>query len=242
MRDATHLLATDLDGTLVGSKEGLNSLLTYYKCQPYEVALVYITGRHLLSVLELIEEEQLPKPQLLITDVGTKIFDGQTLKLDQDWQRKMEESWEQERVKTVAARFEGLIPQNIAVDTRLSFHVSNDDELVHAFDQQLNREGISHKLIYSSGKDVDILPPEGGKGEALKYLVETYGYSDANLLVAGDSGNDLEMLSLGYPAVVVGNAQKELITKLRESDSIYRAKAECAGGILEAWEHFYGEQ
>jgi sucrose-6-phosphatase len=242
MRDATHLLATDLDGTLVGSKEGLDSLLSYYKSQPYKVALVYITGRHLLSVLELIEEERLPKPELLITDVGTKIFEGQTLKLNQDWQKRMEKSWEPERVKSVAARFEGLIPQNIAVDTRLSFHVSNDDELVNAFNQQLNREGISHKLIYSSGKDVDILPPDSGKGEALKYIIETYGYSDANLLVAGDSGNDLEMLSLGYPAVVVGNAQKELVTELRDTDSIYRAKAECAGGILEAWEYFYGEQ
>lgn len=242
MQDATHLLATDLDGTLVGSKEGLESLLAYYEDQPYDVSLVYITGRHLLSVLELIEQERLPIPELLVTDVGTKIFEGRTLKLHQGWQERMENGWEPERVATVAARFEGLVPQDIAVDTRLSFHVSNDDELVKEFERELAREGIPHKLIYSSGKDVDVLPPESGKGEALKYILETYGCEDANLLIAGDSGNDLEMLSLGYPAVIVGNAQKELVTGLRESNSVYRAKAACAGGILEAWEHFYGEQ
>lgn len=241
MQGATHLLATDLDGTLVGSKEGLDSLLTYYRSQPYDVKLVYITGRHLLSVLELIEKEGLPIPELLVTDVGTKIFDGHFVKLNQVWQQKILTEWEPERIKEVASRFEGLNPQNIQVDTRLSYHVSDEEDLVEAFEKALEAEGIPHKLIYSSGKDVDVLPPVGGKGEALQFILKEYGVENANIMIAGDSGNDFDMISLGYPAVIVGNAQQELIERM-DSESIYRAKAECAGGILEAWEHFYGEQ
>ena len=44
MNEATHLLATDLDGTLVGDKAGLRELLDFYAEQPYEVDLIYITG------------------------------------------------------------------------------------------------------------------------------------------------------------------------------------------------------
>ena len=54
MHGATHLLATDLDGTLVGDKSSLQALLDFYGSQTYEVSLVYITGRHYQSALSLI--------------------------------------------------------------------------------------------------------------------------------------------------------------------------------------------
>ena len=54
----------------------------------------------------------------------------------------------------------------------------------------------------------------------------------APLLVAGDSGNDEEMLTSPVLGVVVGNYSPEL-EPLRGQPSMFFAQGHCAGGILE---------
>ncbi|MED0704569.1 HAD-IIB family hydrolase [Aneurinibacillus aneurinilyticus] len=238
LQSVTHLLATDLDGTLVGDEAALLALLHYYSEQPYNVALIYSTGRHLRSALSLLDKENLPHPDILITDVGTEIYYGDNLRPDEEWQRRIEAQWSPAEIKRIALACEGLVPQDIPVHHRLSYTIQDIGSVVR-LEAGLNEAGIPHKLIVSSGRDVDILPPVSGKGEALRYVLKTHGLCDANVLVAGDSGNDYEMITLGYPAVIVGNAQQELLA-LEEHPLIFRAKKACAGGIHEAWEHFYG--
>lgn len=234
----THLLATDLDGTLVGDEEALRELLQYYGDFPHRVALVYITGRHKASAIDLIHQEQLPLPDVLITDVGTEIYSGPDFVSDEGWKHRMETSWELARLAEIAARCRGLVPQNVPTTHRLSYTVWNEQP-IRELEERLQAAGVPHKLIVSSGRDVDLLPPNGGKGEALRYLLTSRGWDDVHVLVAGDSGNDQEMIMLGYPAVIVGNAQPELL-QLVEHPSVFRAKRACAGGIREAWEYFYG--
>lgn len=238
LQSVTHLLATDLDGTLVGDEGALLALLHYYSEQPYNVALIYSTGRHLNSALSLLEKEKLPRPDILITDVGTEIYYGDDLRPDEGWRRHIEAHWSPMEIKRIVSACEGLVPQDIPVHRRLSYTIQ-DLASVEKLEASLKKARIPHKLIVSSGRDVDILPPVSGKGEALQYVLETHGLCDANVLVAGDSGNDHEMITLGYPAVIVGNAQQELLA-LEEHPLIFRAKKACAGGIHEAWEHFYG--
>lgn len=235
----THLLATDLDGTLAGDEEALCEWLQYYSELPYRIVLVYSTGRHKASAMDLIHKEKLPLPDVLITDVGTEIYSGPDFVLDERWKRRMEESWEPTRIAEVVAGCEGLTPQNVPIVHRLSYTV-REQKPIWELQERLQSAGIRHKLVISSGRDVDILPDNGGKGEALRYVLVSRGWEAANVLVAGDSGNDHEMIMLGYPAVIVGNAQPELL-QLAEHPSIFRAKRSCAGGIQEAWEYFYGE-
>lgn len=239
MNDATHLLATDLDGTLVGDRSGLDKLLGFYDAQDYDVSLIYITGRHHQSALSLIEEEKLPLPAVLITDVGTEIHLGPALEKDRDWEQRMLSNWQPEAIDELAASISGLKKQDLPVTNRCSFY-AEDPDTVLAFEQQLVSAGILHKLIYSGGRDLDILPADSGKGAALQYILDKFDAHDAKLLVAGDSGNDKEMLTLGFPSVIVGNAQPELLQS-PESPMIFRASKVCAGGIQEAWNHFHAE-
>lgn len=239
MKEATHILATDLDGTLVGDRRGLDELLGFYKNQHYEVSLVYITGRHYQSALTLIDEENLPVPDVLITDVGTEIHIGASLVKDWEWEKRMLEHWQPEAIDELAASFEGLNKQDIPVTNRCSYF-AEDIGTVEAFEQRLRAAAIPHKPIYSGGVDLDILPAGSGKGAALEYILEKFNARNAKLLVAGDSGNDKEMLTLGFPSVIVGNAQSELLES-PESPMIFRASKACAGGIQEAWNHFYPE-
>ncbi|MFT9848175.1 HAD-IIB family hydrolase [Aneurinibacillus sp. REN35] len=237
-QSVTHLLATDLDGTLVGDEQALRELLHYYEAKPYDVMLIYSTGRHLHSALSLIEDERLPQPDLLITDVGTEIYAGAGLLRDEEWRKRVEAHWKPEEIVQIAAEIPGLIPQQLPVTHRLSYTVEELDP-TKVLARRLKEREVPHKLIISSGRDVDVLPPVCGKGEALRYVIESRGLHEANILIAGDSGNDHEMLTLGYPSVIVGNAQEELY-RLDEHPLIFRAQKACAGGIHEAWEHFYG--
>lgn len=239
MKKATHLLATDLDGTLVGDRKGLDELLRFYAKQDYHVSLIYITGRHYQSALSLIEEEQLPIPDVLITDVGTEIHFGTSYKKDLEWEERMLKQWQPEKIDKLAVPIAGLSKQNLPVLNRCSYF-GNDLTTVKMFEQQLVSAEIPHKLIYSGGRDLDILPAGSGKGAAFKYILDKFDARDAKILVAGDSGNDKEMLTLGFPSVIVGNAQPELL-ECAESSAIYRASKSCAAGIQEAWTHFYPE-
>ncbi|ANU08889.1 hydrolase [Planococcus antarcticus DSM 14505] len=231
------MLATDLDGTLVGDKFSLMALLDFYGTRTYKVSLIYITGRHYQSALSLIAKENLPVPQVLITDVGTGIYTGDSLQQEMAWTEQLEQAWMPDKIDSVASQISGLVSQNLPIANRCSYFAS-DSAIVEVFRAELDKAGIPHKLIYSGGRDVDILPIGSGKGQALQYILDKYNLSEAKLLVAGDSGNDVEMLTMGFPSVIVGNAQPELLEQA-EHPSIYRAQKKYAGGIHEAWSHFY---
>ncbi|WP_246316501.1 HAD-IIB family hydrolase [Planococcus glaciei] len=239
MQKTKHILATDLDGTLVGDPDGLQQLLEFYEEQVYDVSLIYITGRYFDSALSLIEEENLPVPDILVTDVGSSIYIGNSFDKDLEWQKRIKANWMPDEIHAIAATVPGLTKQPMFLENRCSYYVA-DEKPVEEFRNKLAASGIPYKLIFSGGKDVDIVPEESGKGRALQYLLDKYKVEDAKLLVAGDSGNDLEMLTLGFPSVIVGNAQPELLES-DEHPRIFRAKKGFAGGIHEAWTHFHSE-
>ncbi len=107
MNGVTHLLATDLDGTLVGDRAGLKELLDFYEQQPYEVGLIYITGRHLASARQLIADEGLPIPKALVTDVGTEIYMGTGFLKDEHWEAHLMDDWAPEQVEALAKTIDG---------------------------------------------------------------------------------------------------------------------------------------
>lgn len=239
MHKTKHILATDLDGTLVGDPEGLQQLLEFYQQQPFEITLIYITGRYYDSALTLIHQEGLPIPDLLVTDVGTSIYVGDNFKKDLEWAELMQGDWMPEKIEEIAASVKGMTKQPLPLENRRSYFV-DDSQPVKELQSKLHNFNIPHKLIFSGGCDVDVLPPGSGKGQALEYILKKYNIENAKLLVAGDSGNDLEMLTLGFPSVIVGNAQPELLES-PDDPQIFRATRNCAGGIHEAWLHFHGE-
>lgn len=241
MKKNTYLLATDLDGTFVGDKQALHKLLRFFNESHFNPELVYITGRHLDSSLTLIKEEKLPMPNILITDVGVSIYiTKDRLIEDLEWRDMHREHWHPEQIIEVASGIPSLHRQMLPTSQRVSFTIKEDTKVICKLENLLDQENIPHKLIYSSGRDVDILPKGCDKGKALTYVVNKYINKNANILVAGDSGNDRDMLQLGYPSVIVGNAEAEL-NRVEAHSLLYRATDSCAVGIYEAWQNFYGE-
>ncbi|MGG2476586.1 HAD family hydrolase, partial [Rhizobium sp. BR5] len=67
--------------------------------------------------------------------------------------------------------------------------------------------------VYSSDRDLDILPKAADKGAALAWLCGQLRIGLDESVVAGDTGNDRAMFELnGIRGVIVGNALPELVS------------------------------
>ncbi len=233
-----EILATDLDNTLVGHPGKLEHLWSYFEVKNIDISLVYITGRHFDSAMELIEEHHLPKPNILICDVGATIYLGPDFLPDEQWQIMTSADWKPDIVLDIMERFKEVKRQPLPNDYRLSYIVKDKPDYVREIEEALREYHLAFHLIYSSNKDMDILPSHTNKGTALQYVLENYAPKDPKILVAGDSGNDLDMMRLGLPSVMVGNSQQEL-KQHSHLPNVYVANGSYALGIQEGWHYFY---
>jgi len=230
------ILATDLDGTLVGNKLALAKFNRYISENNDKFLLIYVTGRTFSSTWQLIAEEKLLYPDVLVTDVGTEIYTSPYYKVDKLWEKKMASSWNAENTKKVIESIEGLVPQKINPRFRLACYISenNSENTVSNLEKAVRKANLPVKLIISSKNLVDIVPKCAGKGSSLRYIQNLYSISKECVFVCGDSGNDLSMFLEGFKGIVVGNALPELKDALNlRRDNIYFSKSCYASGILE---------
>jgi sucrose-phosphate synthase len=90
----------------------------------------------------------------------------------------------------------------------------------------------------SFGQFLDVLPVRASKGFALRWVADQWGIPLENILVAGGSGADEDMMRGNTMAVVVANRHHEELSGLIDTENIYFAEQSCAAGILEAMEHY----
>jgi len=81
------------------------------------------------------------------------------------------------------------------------------------------------------------VPLGAGKAGALAYLATREGWRREEILAAGNTLNDWDMLVWAGKAVAVGNALEELTRLL--PPRVHQAALPCAGGILEALSLFW---
>lgn len=230
------LLATDLDGTFLGGKSiHKQQLYRMFRDNP-DVCVVFVTGRGLESVIPLLNDPIIPAPDYIICDVGATIVDGRTLEPIAMLQSEIEKIWPG-RLKITESLKEipGLVYQEVPQQRRCSFFAA-DESVVQAVTGSV--EKLDCEVLYSAGKFLDVLPAGVNKGSSLVKLVEYLCIDEADVLVAGDTLNDLAMYNCGYKGVVVGNSEEKLVAATKGIEQIYYAAAAGAGGILEAIAHF----
>ncbi len=94
-------------------------------------------------------------------------------------------------------------------------------------------------MVYSSSRDLDILPRAATKGGALHWLCDQLNIPLTDVVVAGDTGNDSSMFDLaGVNGIVVRNAQPELLEATIGHDHVYHARQIMADGVVEGLCHF----
>lgn len=237
-----RLLIADIDGTLIGDREGLRQLLIALNKANPSVGLGIATGRCLESALEVLWEWEVPIPELLITSVGGEIHYGPQLTLDQSWQDFISPNWQPEAIRTAMAQLPGLRPQLPVTDRPLNkvgyildpAQAPKPRQIL----QHLKQQQLPARAIFCHQRYLDLLPQRASKGDAVQFFARKWGYALTDILVAGDSGNDESMLTCGALAMVVRNYSPELKKLHQGYRPIYFAQQSHAWGILEALHHF----
>jgi len=267
------LICTDLDRTLIANgpqseSTGAQLHFSTLVARP-EITLAYVSGRHRALVEQAITNYSLPQPDFVVADVGTTIYH---VGAEQDWQRQTD--WEQEIAQDWAGhthadlkkllqdlpdlRVQGRAKQN---HYKLSYFLpqqSNCHALEAMIRHRLDSEGITANLIWSIDEPagvglLDVLPARASKYHAIESLMKHHGFSYANTVFSGDSGNDIEVLASPIPAILVANSQpdvRELARRLADEmgygEQLYVARGDFMGmngnysaGILEGVAHFH---
>jgi hypothetical protein len=224
--------------------ESLNSLLHKHR-QKYGTQIVYSTGRSLYLYKKLDAEKKLLEPDILICGVGTEIYYKGHSSPDEVWSRKLSYKWDRDLVVSIASYFADLTvqPEHEQNPFKVSYELTEAaaSEVFPRLEILLNKQKLEVQVIYSGGKDLDILPCNANKGMAMTYVRHSLNIDPLNTVACGDSGNDLALFEdREERGIIVGNAKSELLSwhHANPNPNRYLAKAGYAQGIIEGLEHF----
>ncbi|MBD3247856.1 HAD-IIB family hydrolase, partial [Candidatus Falkowbacteria bacterium] len=232
-----------------------------------DVILVYITGRNIGLIKQAIKEYDLPEPDYAIADVGTTIFCRQNRNYieHKDWGQKILKDWDGYDWDSLNQVLEGiddfrLQEKKHQKKAKLSYYTDKDSDrnkIIKAVQNELRCRNVKATVIFSIDETaavglLDILPRSAGKKRALDHLIKFLKFDKDNVVCAGDSGNDLDLMLSGYKAVLVKNARKEVKAEVKKGakkkglrKKIYFAKGGFKGlngnylsGVLEGLDHF----
>jgi sucrose-phosphate synthase len=235
-----RLVVCDIDDTLLGDPEALQTLTERLDRAGMGVGFGVATGRHFKSAVAALAKARVPMPDLLITSVGTEVHYGRQLSVDRSWARHIQYRWSPERIVEALRDTPGLSrqPKQEQTANKISYFVDPDKAPgIRAIVRHLRSRDLHANVIYSHGMYLDILPLRASKGQALRYVGAKWGIPPERMLVAGQSGNDVEMLRGNTLGVVVGNYSHEL-RRLHGEPLIYFAEGQYAAGVLEGIEHY----
>lgn len=233
------LLCTDLDRTLLpngSAPESANARKNFSRLTQHpQVTLVYVTGRHQQLVEQATEEYQLPQADFVIADVGSTVYEikDQNWHYQHKWERLIDDDWQGKNVKelhNLLVNLNGLQLQEESKQNthKLSYYVSlneNHQTIISAMQNLLQQQSIKANLIWSVDQLantglLDVLPASAGKRQAIEFLMQQLRFDYSETVFAGDSGNDICVMSSQIQSVLVANAEE----KVRET-AIKQAQA-----------------
>ena len=241
MRYRDRAIFTDLDQTLIGNEQGLQQFIELVKRHRQRSSFGVATGRRLDSALTEMKRQGIPRPDMLITSLGTAIHYGQKLTVDDFWTEHIDHLWKPQVVRRVLDELPGLKPQRKSEQSRFKIAYHYDEAVapsVEEITQRLHKRDLTCNVIHAFGQFLDIVPVRASKGQALRYVAQRWGIPLENILVAGGSGADEDMMRGNTMAVVVANRHHEELSQLVEQERIYFSEQDHALGIIEAIEHY----
>lgn len=258
------VLATDLDGTflpLTGNSENRRDLDSlHHELKSRHMALVFVTGRHLSSIVSVMETESLPKPNWIISNVGTAI--GCVEKTGQivpssgyaNHLSQIIHEYSVARLRQELTAFESLTEQEDEKqsDYKLSYYCDADsiNELSEQINKHLDENSSPYRLIasvdpFNGDGLIDLLPKGVSKAYAIDWWCQDQRFDSSEVIFAGDSGNDFAALTAGYRSILVGNASRELAERVQQihdandwQDRLCLPDEHATSGVLRGLQYF----
>ena len=268
------LLGCDLDRTIIPNgiqKESpLARPLLRRLAQCPNIYLAYVSGRDQKLILDAIEEFYLPVPDYAIGDVGTtlyRIING-NWQLSDDWSAEIGQDWknlDREELTLLLGDIKEIQLQEPEKQSRykLSYYTDQNVDypaLVINIRGRLSKPEVRVSIIWSVDEIgeiglLDIIPARANKLHAIRFLMQQEQFPEEHTVFAGDSGNDLDVLTSGLQAILVKNAagdvRKQALDALSRkcmTNRLYLPRGNYLGmngnyaaGVLEGLVHFIPE-
>jgi sucrose-6F-phosphate phosphohydrolase len=238
-----RLFSADLDGTLLGNPESSQRFKTAWSALKTESRplLIYNSGRLVDDLRRFVDHGTLPVADYYIGGVGTQVFDVREGKMLDELDSHLADGWDANRVKEITERFPGVRPQpdEFQHQFKSSWFLDNaKPEIIRELKRQLTEAGVKVKVVYSSGRDLDVLPRNATKGGALRWLCARLNLPFESVLVAGDTHNDASMFRLpGVRGIIVENALPELYEATVDVPT-FSSRQILADGVLDGLCHY----
>jgi sucrose-phosphate synthase len=240
--DAEKLIVSDIDHTLLGDDEALDEFIELLGQTDSKIGFAVATGRTVESAFSVLKENGVPYPDIIISSVGAEIYYNYHGRLiySSGWKAHIRHQWNRGKVKKLLSQFKFLQYQEEENqrEFKISYYTSEIPDNLEKVKRALIRNKIKANVIFSHGQYLDILPYRASKGKAIRYLAYRWNIANEHILVAGDSGNDSEMLKGDLLGVVVANYSSEL-ELLKGQKGIYFASRKYAGGIVEGIKYYH---
>lgn len=228
------VLATDLDGTFLGgSDEQRAQLYRWIDTHRAHVTLVFVTGRDLPFIRDLVRDTNVPAPDYVIGDVGTTIAGGAGIEPMEALERPIAQQWGDAgaRMHALLKDEPGLRLQDTPFRYRLSYFY---EPALLSPDTARKVRDAGFDCLLSADVYLDVLPRGVSKGPTLLRVAEHLQWPRESLLVAGDTLNDLSLFQTGLTGVAVGNSEPALRAHLDEWPMVCQSPLPGAAGIADA--------
>ena len=229
--DWNWLLVTDLDDTLLGDDAAFSRFVRT-TTSVGGLAVAINSSRPLHSIRSTLSEVAVAwQPVAIVGALGTEIeLEGRRIP---EWSDRFG-NFDRAPIDSLMSRL-GHPPHAPEYQTPLkaSFTVpaAVQDEAADA----VAALGMETMIIRSGSSNFDVIPTGAGKGSAAQWLATRLEIPPGNVIAAGDSRNDVDML-LSARGIAVGNASPEL-KQLLAGSGAYFASAAHANGVVEGLRH-----
>ena len=237
MTGLRRVLATDIDGTLVGygGEDGFSQFVHDHP----GLAVVYLTGRTRHNAEAVIRRYGFPPPIAIATEVGAEIYWGKNMVLDDIWAFQLRQNWSPRQVRKSLESLDGVHYRGRSSHWRLAFNVDHESK-IEVVRRRLDQQRVSARVLWDAHDGrLDVLPARARKCRALNHILTRVSIRPRQCFVAGDGENDRDLMEGRFPGVVVANAVSNL--RHLQTEAIWLSQHPGALGVVDGLRRWYDE-